>query len=150
MEYVAIMRKSWGLTEKILNGKKKVESRWYMAKCKPWNRIQRGEIIFFKDSGGPVLIKTYAKKVLQFSDLTPAKVKKILRQYGKQGGIEKGEELDFFKRFKNKRYCILIFLGNPRKVQPFDIDKTGFGAMAAWITVDNVSEIARKHFPVVS
>lgn len=29
MEHVAIMRKSWGLTDKILSGQKKIESRWY-------------------------------------------------------------------------------------------------------------------------
>lgn len=27
MEHLAIMRKSWGLTDKILNGQKKIESR---------------------------------------------------------------------------------------------------------------------------
>lgn len=29
MEHVAIMKKSWGLTRKILSGEKTIESRWY-------------------------------------------------------------------------------------------------------------------------
>jgi len=34
MEHVAIMRKAWGLTDKILSGQKKIESRWYSVKYK--------------------------------------------------------------------------------------------------------------------
>ena len=71
MEHVAIMRKSWGLTQKILSGKKKIESRWYKVKYAPWDRIKFGEIVYFKDSGEPVTIKTEVEKVIQFSDLTP-------------------------------------------------------------------------------
>ena len=48
MEHVAIMKKSWGLTEKILTGAKKIESRWYKNKHTPWNRIKSGEIVYFK------------------------------------------------------------------------------------------------------
>lgn len=54
MEHIAIMRKSWGLTSKILSREKKIESRWYNSKYPPWNRIKKGEIVWFKDSGEPV------------------------------------------------------------------------------------------------
>ncbi len=42
MEYIAIMKKAWGLTDKILDGRKKIESRWYLAKRKPWDSIKAG------------------------------------------------------------------------------------------------------------
>ena len=48
---------------------------------------------------------------------------------------------EFFDMFKNKKYCMLIFLKNPQKIEPFGIDKSGFGAMSAWISVDNVDRI---------
>src|SRR3989338_11329211 len=82
MEHVAIMRKSWKLTEKILTGQKKIESRWYYNKSAPWDKIRAGETIYFKDSGEPVTIKAEVDKVLQFSDMTPEIVKKILGDYG--------------------------------------------------------------------
>ena len=143
MEHLAIMRKSWGLTEKILSGQKKIESRWYCVKYKPWNCIKEGEMVFFKDSGEPVKIKSEVGKVIQFSDLSPKKVKEILDEYGKDDGIEKEKISGFFEMFKNKKYCMLIFLKNPQQVKPFEIDKTGFGAMAAWITVDDISKIKK-------
>lgn len=141
MEHVAIMKKSWGLTQKILSGQKKIESRWYKVKHAPWDRIKSGEIIYFKDSGDPVTIKTEVEKVIQFSDLTPEKIKEILYEYGQADGLGIDKIPEFFKMFKDKKYCMLIFLKNPQKIEPFDIDKSGFGAMSAWISVDDVNRI---------
>ena len=135
------MKKSWGLTDKILDGRKKIESRWYSMKCRPWDGIKTGETVYFKNSGEPVKIKAKVRKVIQFNNLIPVKIKRILNKYGKNDGIEKEKIPEFFKRFKNKKYCLLIFLKNPTKVKPFNIDKTGFGAMSAWIVVDNISSI---------
>ncbi len=143
MEHIAIMKKSWGLTDKILNGQKKIESRWYLVKYKPWDSIKEGETVYFKDSGEPVKIKAEVSKVMQFTDLTSKKVKEILNEYGKDDGIENEKIPDFFERFKDKKYCILIFLKNPIKIKPFEIDKTGFGAMSAWITIDDILKIKK-------
>lgn len=141
MEHVAIMKKSWGLTQKILSGQKKIESRWYKTKHSPWDKIAKGDIVYFKDSGEPVSIKAEVKNVISFSDLTPQKTKAILEEYGKDAGIDEDELKDFFELFKNKRYCLLIFLRNPKNVAPFHINKTGFGMMSAWLTVENIGKI---------
>ncbi|OQA53276.1 MAG: hypothetical protein BWY43_00047 [candidate division WS2 bacterium ADurb.Bin280] len=102
MEHLAIMRKSWGLTQKILSGQKKIESRWYKVKYVPWDRIKTGEIVYFKDSGEPITIKTEVDKVIQFSDLTPEKVKEILFQYGQSDGLGINKIPEFFEMFKEK------------------------------------------------
>ena len=143
MEHIAIMRKSWGLTQKILNGRKKIESRWYSVKYRPWDGIREGEVIYFKDSGEPVKIKAEASRVMQFADLSPKRVREILDEYSDDNGLEKEKIPEFFERFKGKRYCILMFLKNPQEIKPFEIDKTGFGAMSAWITIDNVLRIKK-------
>jgi len=148
MDHLAIMKKSWGLTEKILLGEKRIESRWYMSKCSPWGRIEKGDNIYFKDSGCPVSLKAEVEKVISFSDLIPSKVKQILNKYGKEDGIKKNEIKYFFELFKNKRYCLLIFLKNPKKIKPFEIDKTGFGAMSAWITIDNINKIKKTPWKI--
>lgn len=64
MDHVAIMKKSWGLTQKILSGQKKIESRWYKSKHSPWGKIEKGDIVYFKDSGEPISIKTGVEKVM--------------------------------------------------------------------------------------
>lgn len=138
MEHVAILRKSWGLIGKILSGEKKIESRWYMARCAPWGRIKAGETVYFKDSGEPVTIKTTVENVLQFSELTPEKVREIVDRYGGVNAICVNDASETMERNKNKRYCMLIFLKNPQTVEPFNIDKRGFGIMTAWISVKKV------------
>lgn len=143
MDHVAIMKKSWGLLPKILSGEKMIESRWYMNKCSPWNQINPGEAIYFKDSGEPVTIRAEVKKVIQFPVLTKEKIKKILDKYGQQDGLGIEDLPRFFERFKNKRYCMLIYLKNPRKIEPFDIDKKGFGIMSAWLVIKDINMIKK-------
>jgi hypothetical protein len=73
--------------------------------------------------------------------LISQKVSEILDEYGKDDGIEKDKIKKFFELFKNKKYCLLIFLRNPKKIEPFEIDKTGFGMMSAWLSVENIDRI---------
>lgn len=143
MDHVAIMKKSWKLTDKILSGEKKIESRWHMQKCKPWDCIKSGERVYFKDSGEPVTLMAEVLRVMQFSDLNPKKIKEIFGKHRKADGIAKDKVDGFLKIFKNKKYCILIFLKNPKKVKPFEISKKGFGAMSAWITISNINKIKK-------
>jgi len=141
MEHIAIMKKSWKLTPKILSGDKKIESRWYKFKHQPWNNVRKGEVVYFKDSGEPISIKAEVDKVLQFSDLTPIKVMEILKKYGRADGLAAKDLPGYYRLFRDKKYCLLIFLTNPVRVKPFNVDKKGFGTMASWLSVKNVKEI---------
>jgi ASC-1-like (ASCH) protein len=141
MDHIAIMRKDWNLLPKILSGEKRIESRWYMAKYPPWGRIQKGDVVYFKNSGEPVTVKTEVEKVLSFSELTAKKVNEILNKYGKEDGISK-EKLPYFAEFfKNKSYCLLIFLKNPQKMTPFEINKNGYGTACAWMCVGDIKKV---------
>lgn len=142
--HVAFMKKFWGLTGKILSGEKKIESRWYLHKSRPWNKIKAGDTIYFKDSGSLIKIRAKGVRVLQFENLTPDKVSEILKTYGFDIGIPSEEINDYFQLFKDKKYCILVFLKDVESVEPFDIDKKGFGSMSAWITVDDIEKIKKE------
>lgn len=146
MEHLVIMKGSWGLTSKILSGKKKIESRWYKSRYPPWGKIKSGDVVYFKDAGKPVEIKSEVGKVIQFSCLNPEKIRDILDEYGGLDGMEKSDIPKFFEIFKDKKYCVLIFLKRPQKIKPFNIDKKGFGSMAAWITLDKVGKIKKNSF----
>lgn len=141
MDHVAIMKKSWGLVPKILSGEKIIESRWYKNKAAPWGKINIGDTIYFKNSGEPVSVRAKVKNLISVEKLTPDKVKDILKRYGKDDGIDDIES--YCELFKEKNYCMLIFLEEPERIIPFNIDKKGFGAMAAWICVDNIKRIVR-------
>lgn len=141
MDHVAIMRKTWGLVPKILTREKIIESRWYRNRSRPWGKIKTGDLVYFKNTGEGVTVRAKVEKVLGFENLTPDKVRKILNKYGAQDGIKATEVETYFQLFKNKKYCLLIYLKDPQKIAPFEINKEGFGAMAAWICVENIIQI---------
>jgi ASC-1-like (ASCH) protein len=141
MHHVAIMNKSWGLLPKIVSGAKTIESRWYMNRSAPWGIVNAGDTVYFKNSGEPVSVQARVAKVLCFDTLTPAKVQEILNRYGEADGLMAVEVSRYFELFKDKKYCILIFLENVEAVEAFEIDKSGFGSQAAWLCVDSIGSI---------
>lgn len=143
MQHIAIMKKEWGLTDKVLSGEKTIESRWYKNKRPPWGKVQAGDVVYFKDTGGPVRVKTTVEKVLQFADLTRQKTEEILKQHGEADLGAKEIMSEIRQYVAGKNYCLLVFLKNPQKIEPFDINKTGFGAMSAWLTIDDIEKIKK-------
>ena len=69
------------------------------------------------------------------------KVNNLLGKYGKEDGIQAKELSKYYQMFKDKKYCLLIYLKDAMKIKPFSINKRGFGAMAAWISVEDVNSI---------
>src|SRR5260370_38558887 len=112
MEHIAIMQKSWGLTENIVSGQKIIESRWYKVKHPPWGKITPGEKIYFKNTGEPVAIQAEVDKVLYFSYLTPGKVQEILARYGTEIGIAHPQLRKFSELLKHKKCALLIYRNN--------------------------------------
>lgn len=143
MEHIAIIRPDWGFIEKIVTGQKRIEARWYKRKYPPWQRIQAGERVYFKNAGEPVTAQAEVERVIYFSDLTPQGVRTILETYGKEDGIAAEQLPAFYERFKEKHYCMLIYLKNARRIQPFEIDKSGFGMQAAWLCVESAASMRK-------
>ena len=137
MNHLAILSKKRKLLAKILSGEKTIESRWYKFRRTPYRNISPGDTIYFKESGEPVTAKVHVSKVLFFDDLNKDKIRQILIKYGKQIGIP----LSNAPKYAGKNYCTLISLKDVEQIRPFRIDKSGFGLMAAWITVKNINSL---------
>lgn len=141
MDHVAIMKKTWGLIPKILSGEKTIESRWYKARIAPWERIKVGDTVYFKNSGESVTVVADVKQVLQFDNLNKDFFEYIVSRYADQICLV---NRDYESCYREKRYCILIFLERARLLeQPFDINKSGFGMSCAWIVVEDIEKIKK-------
>lgn len=139
MDHLAILSKKRKLLDKIIFGEKTIESRWYKYKKTPYGTLKIGDTIYFKDSGESVTAKAKAEKVILFDNLTRNKIISILKEYGDRICIP----LSYSKRLEGKNYCVLIFLKEVQRVEPFRVDKTGFGMMSAWISVSDIDLIKR-------
>ncbi len=135
MEHVAILKEPF--LSRILSGEKTIESRWYRTRRAPYGRISSGEMVWLKRSGGPVVAKARVSHVEEHSDLTPERIMRIVEKDAKGLGVmeEKGR---FFEGVRNKRHAVLIHLSDIQTVEPFAIDKTGFGNQAAWMVLPRV------------
>ena len=141
MDHVAILNKQWKLLPKILSGEKSIESRWYKNRYSPWDKIKVGDKVFFKNSGEKVSVVTNITKVLQFDNLNKSKIRNLLLEYGKRICISSNENSPWFE---GKRYCILMFLGEVRRLEkPFAIDKSGFGNACAWMCVNDINLVKK-------
>lgn len=143
MHHLAILDKKRKLLAKIISGEKSIESRWYKIKKTPYGIVKGGDIIYFKDSGEPVTVKATVEKVLFFSDMTREKYKDILEKYADAICLQNRNIENYLQQKYN--YITLIFLKNVQEIQPFEVDKTGYGLMAAWITVENIQKLKKKH-----
>lgn len=138
MEHLAILSKRRKLLGPILEGRKSIESRWYASRRAPWDRIVPGDTVYFKETGDPVRAKATVSRVLQF-DLRERPARSILKEYCDRILISPGDS----SWAHGKRYCILVFLEDPRPVAPFEIDKRGFGSMAAWISARRIPRLRK-------
>ncbi len=78
--------------------------------------------------------------MLFFDNLNLEKIEELLEKYGSEIGVSKA----YAKELQGKNFCALIFINEVQKVQPFEIDKKGYGLMAAWITVENINFIRKR------
>lgn len=143
MHHLAILRPAWRLAEKILSGEKTVESRWYRSRRAPWDRIQAGDTVFFKEGNRPISLAATVRAIRQEAALDPKGVTELLERYGPQLGLAAAQLPGLYERIRTARYAVFIFLENPRPTAPFYVDKAGFGAMSAWITVEDIARIRR-------
>ncbi len=137
MDHLAILSKKLKLLTKIISGEKLIESRWYTYKKPPFKAISINDTVYFKEAGEPVYVRAKVKRVLFYDNLNPSKIKEIISTYGKQIGVDKS----YIEKIKDKNLCTLIFLKGIEKIDLFKIDKTGYGMMAAWITVKDIKEL---------
>lgn len=149
MDHVAILSKSKikdgdNMLECIINKKKTVESRWYIKRSAPFNKINAGDNIYFKESGGPVKAKALVIDVIQFENLNLHTAKTIIKKHGRciAPYTSYSEFIEWYK-LNPKNYCILIFFDRVIETQPFNIDKSGFGLSSAWIYIDDIAKIRK-------
>lgn len=138
-DHVAIMTPSWRLIPKIVSGEKTIESRWYQTRRAPWNGIDVGDRVFFKDSGKPVTAVAVVSEAIQFTLETLDEARAVVEKFGREICLVNADPGTWDRK---PRFCVLIRLVDARLLdKPFFINKTGFGAGVAWVTVPNINAI---------
>lgn len=116
----------------LLNGTKKIESRFSINKISPYGKIHKGDVVLVKRGGGPVVGIFLAGEVVCFSGLNVKKLKAIEDQYSE--AICSSVDPLFWKSRENSKFASLIKVSLVKEVNPFIINKSD---RTAWSTVQN-------------
>ena len=114
----------------IVEGVKTIECRLTRTPKAPFNRIDKGDKIYLKQSSRLVLAVGQAGKVISQRINGPENIEAIRKEYGEEIMAQE----DFWESHKECRYCTLVFLKNVQALaEPFRIDKRD---MRAWVVLD--------------
>ena len=109
MLHVAVLLKPY--LDAVLDGRKTVECRLTIQPRVPYDAIEPGERIYFKQSAGPYRATARAEHIIFENDLTPKRVAQLQRDYN---DLVCGEPR-FWNAKRNSRFATFIWL---KDVQP--------------------------------
>ena len=127
-KHLAILHKRY--LDLILSGEKRIESRLTKVKRVPFSCVEKGDLIYFKQSSGPVRAIAKADKIMQYKDLTPSTISSLKTKYNR--GI--CGAVDYWQMKKDSRYAVLIWLKDVCEIDPIKIEKTN---QQAWIVLND-------------
>lgn len=128
MIHIAILKP--GYIRDILAGAKTIESRLTRTANAPFGQVQPGERLFLKASGGPFMATAVAGEVLSFDGLTPIRVDRLRKRYGKRIG---GDDA-YWQMKRDSRFATLIELIRPEPISVGPSYKPAY--MRAWYVLD--------------
>ena len=124
--HVAILR--YPYLEKILAAEKTIESRFSLHRRLPYNRVNKGDVILLKESGGPIQGVAYVAEVW-FYALESGMVERIKREFGT--GLRIDDEA-FWLRCEQLNYATLIRLDHVLRIPPIPFIKRDRNAWATF------------------
>lgn len=102
--HLAILHKRY--LDAILEGRKTIESRLSSTRRAPFGCVRAGDVVYFKESGGPVRALARVTRVRSTSDLTPERIDSLRREHG--GAIGAGRA--YWASKQTSRYATLVWL----------------------------------------
>lgn len=91
----------------LLDGRKRVETRFARQRRLPYGRISVGDEIYFKVSGRDIIGHTSAVRVQHFDDLTPAAIDALRQKYNHAILAPR----HYWRARRHCRFGVLIWLG---------------------------------------
>lgn len=116
--------------DKIISKDKTIESRFSKPRIAPFQRVQKGDVIFLKQAAGPLLAITLVSEVRFFGPLEEGEIENIFEEYRDGLALEQ----DFTETKLDSKYGTLIFLSSVTAIQPIPVAKTD---RRAWIVLSS-------------
>ncbi len=116
--------------DKILAGKKTIESRFSKVRVPPFYKVNKGDILVLKEAAGSIVGIASVSNVKFFGPLKPQEVELVMQEYGDGLALEK----PFTIAKQDSKYASLIYIGQVLPTKPLAIAKTD---RRAWIVLND-------------
>lgn len=125
--HLAVMRQPY--LDYVLSGEKKVESRFSKVPCAPYKKVKKGDIIVFKETGGPLRAVSMVIDVSFFGNIDSRKNMTLLLGHKDELMISD----DFIEKKKDSKYVSIMYLD---KVIPIHCVNLIKNDMRSWVVFD--------------
>lgn len=129
-KHLAIFKK--GVGERILDGTKKIETRFSKMKLVPFLQISAGDLVYIKPTGKDIIGQFRVKKVIFMDGMEIDDIKEIKETKG----VEIAADEEYWERKKTSKYASLIFIGQttPFITSPIKFNKKD---QRGWVVLDS-------------
>jgi len=124
--HLVILKKPY--LEAILDGRKRIESRFTKTKHPHFGQVQPGDKQFLKQSSGPVCAVATVAAVKNFENLTPKQIIELKQQYNH---LIAGSG-EYWQSKTDCAFGFLVWLEDVRPIEPVRIGKKDW---RAWVVL---------------
>ena len=131
--HLAILTPGW--IELILDGSKMIESRFTKVRCAPFGKVNAGDIVYLKESGGRVKGMFTVAKVETHENLNRSGVQAIYERCGMDIFYQSFTRFFPPEKWLTAKHATLIYISNPVEFEmPFPFPKRD---PRAWVVLDS-------------
>jgi ASC-1-like (ASCH) protein len=136
--HLVILKKAY--LDSIVEGGKTIESRFLKVNKAPFGQVSVGDVLFLKESSGPVVGRAAVKAVEFFDDLSPEKIVGIKERYNHLiGGSD-----EYWQERSGCRFGVLVWLGGAERMEPVRITKKDWRGWVVLTERENFGLFRRK------
>jgi len=139
MDHIVYVDAKASELEKLLDGTKTTIIRGAAGRKMPYGRVNPGDVLYLINNNAEGLIRAKAKVKNVFNS------EKMTKEGSIQLLSDNQEKLQLTphqkKRWAGKRYLVLIEVSEASEIEPFSIDKSGYGNMDDWLPVEDIRQV---------
>lgn len=133
MDHIVYLDRRANEFENLKSGQKSMIIRGAMGRKVPFGKVALGDTLYFTENDGKKLIKAKAEVLHVFNScqLTIEESKQMVDSFNDRLMLDSGLR----KRFRGKRYLVLITLKDFQELEPFPFDRSEYTNMDDWLIV---------------
>ena len=139
MDHVVYLDAQAKELENLLAGRKTMIIRGATGRKLPHGRVHAGDVLYFinNNAEGVVRAKSVVRSAFHSEKMDEAESKTLVEKNQDKLCLTEKQ----LARWAGKRYLVLIEVAEVEEVAPFGIDKSGYGNMDDWLTVEKIEAV---------